>query len=73
MFTSFNQFDNRFKNLGKFSADRSACPIFSLITAHNFMKDGLSDKTRHEKNVCSAVFNYSANDAIPKNKFSVIR
>ena len=64
-FLSFNQFDKRFKEIGKFSDDRTACPIFSLITAKKFMDDGIISKEQHENNIYSAVTNYLVNN-IPK-------
>lgn len=51
MFTTYNQFDKRF-NLYD---NRTACPLFSLITAHNFMKNGNISQAQHEENINSAV------------------
>ena len=64
-FTTFNQFDKRFKNFEKFGSDRSACPLFGLITCYNFMINGNIDQKQHETNVYSAITNYMTHD-IPK-------
>jgi len=64
-FTTFNQFDKRFANFEKFGGDRSACPLYGLITCYNFMTNGDIDQKQHEINVYSAVTNYMTHD-IPK-------
>lgn len=64
-FTTFNQFDKRFATFEKFGSDRSACPLFGLITCYNFMTNGNTDQKQHETNVYSAVTNYMTN-TVPK-------
>jgi hypothetical protein len=64
-FTTFNQFDKRFANFEKFGKDRTVCPLFGLITCHNFMINGNIDQKQHEINIYSAVTNYMTHD-IPK-------
>lgn len=64
-FVTFNQFDKRFSDFEKINKDRSACPLFGLLTCYNFMNSGdLSQKT-HENNIYAAVTNYMTVD-IPK-------
>lgn len=65
-FDTFNQFSSRFSSLGKFSGDRTACPLFSLLTLYNFMNNGDISKDQHQKNVCSSIMNYVTNESIPK-------
>ena len=60
-FTTFNQFDSRFK-LNNFGSNCNACPVFGLFTAYNFMKNGDTSKEQHEKNLESAVMNYIMNE-----------
>jgi hypothetical protein len=64
-FTTFNQFDKRFDDFTKFGQDRTACPLFGIITCHNFMKNGQFSKKQHENNIYASVTNYMVND-IPK-------
>jgi hypothetical protein len=64
-FTTFNQFDERFKNIGTFGPDRTACPLFALITAKNFMDIGDISKKQHENNIYAAVTNYITKN-VPK-------
>jgi hypothetical protein len=64
-FASFNQFDKRFQEFEKFGSDRTACPLFALITSYNFMQNGEISKQRHESNICASVTNYMTRD-IPK-------
>jgi hypothetical protein len=64
-FATFNQFDKRFTDFEKFGNDRTACPLFGLLTAFNFMQSGDISKNQHEKNISSAVLNYMTHD-IPK-------
>jgi len=64
-FETFNQFDKQFSGLGKFSTDRSACPLFGLITCYNFMLNGDISKNQHESNLRDAINNY-LNNKLPK-------
>jgi len=64
-FTTFNQFDKRFADFTKFGKDRSACPLFGLITCYNFMQNGNLDQKQHETNLYCAVTNYMTHD-LPK-------
>jgi hypothetical protein len=57
-FTTFNQFDKRFSGFQKFGSDRTACPLFGLITCHNFQKNGDISQKQHEINLESAINNY---------------
>jgi hypothetical protein len=57
-FATFNQFDKRFTDFEKFGADRTACPLFGLLTAYNFMMNGDISKNQHEKNICASILNY---------------
>lgn len=59
-FTAITQFDNSFKVAGNFGNERSACGIFALICAGEFMKDGSNTKERHEENIKKAVQTYIA-------------
>lgn len=65
-FTTFNQFDEKFKNIGKFGGDRNACPLFALFTAKNFLDNENIGKTQHEINIESAVDNYISHSELPK-------
>ena len=58
-FTTFNQFDKRFAEFGKFSNDRSACPLFGLITCYNFMLNADISQKQHEQNLYAAITNYT--------------
>ena len=64
-FSTYNQFDKKFEELGHFSNDRTACPLFALITAKNFMETGDISQQQHENNICAAVMNYITNN-VPK-------
>lgn len=64
-FTTYNQFDRRFSNFEKFGSDRTACPLFGLITCYNFMKNNNIDQQQHEFNLQAAIDNYT-NKNIPK-------
>lgn len=64
-FTTFNQFDSRFSVFEKFGADRTACPLFGLITCHNFMLNGDLSQKQHENNIQGAVTNYVTKE-LPK-------
>lgn len=64
-FTTFNQFDARFAVFEKFGKDRTACPLFGLITCHNFMLNGDISQNQHERNIQSAISNYVINE-VPK-------
>ena len=64
-FTTFNQFDKRFSDFEKFGGDRTACPLFGLLTCYNFMLNGDLSQKQHERNIYAAVTNYISND-IPK-------
>ncbi len=64
-FSTYNQFDAKFKESKVFAKNRSACPIFSLLTVHNFMKNGDISKEQHEKNLNDAVSNYQKK-SLPK-------
>lgn len=59
-FTSINQFDRSYTKVGNFGNQRSACSLFSLITAFRFMQDGIVDKKRHLQNLDQAVANFVA-------------
>lgn len=65
-FDTYNQFDKRFSNVAKFGADRSACPLFGLITCYNFMLNGDISQIQHELNLQSAVQNYTTKKSLPK-------
>ena len=64
-FTTFNQFDKRFSEFEKFGGDRTACPLFGILTCYHFMTNGDLSQKQHENNIYAAVTNYMAND-IPK-------
>ena len=64
-FTTYNQFDKRFSIFEKFGSDRSACPLFGLITCYNFMLNGDISQKTHEKNIFLAVTNYTVKN-LPK-------
>ena len=64
-FTTFNQFDKRFADFSKFGQDRTACPLFGIITCYNFMKNGILTQKQHENNLYASVTNYMVN-SVPK-------
>lgn len=64
-FATFNQFDKRFSDFEKFGSDRTACPLFGLITCYNFMLNGDISQKQHESNLYAAVTNYTTKD-VPK-------
>lgn len=64
-FTTFNQFDKRFSIFEKFGADRTACPLFGLLTCHNFMLNADLSQKQHELNIQAAITNYVTKD-LPK-------
>lgn len=64
-FKTFNQFDKRFDDFSKFGKDRTACPLFGIITCYNFMKNGITSQKQHEENLYASVTNYMTND-VPK-------
>lgn len=64
-FATYNQFDKRFSIFEKFGSDRSACPLFGLITCYNFMLDGDISQKTHERNIFLAVTNYTVKN-LPK-------
>ncbi|ARF09566.1 hypothetical protein Indivirus_1_189 [Indivirus ILV1] len=64
-FATFNQFDKRFNDFSKFGQDRTACPLFGILTCFNFMNTGNISQKQHEENIYSAVTNYMVNN-IPK-------
>jgi hypothetical protein len=64
-FATFNQFDKRFNDFEKFGSDRSACPLFGLITCYNFMMNGDLSQKQHESNVYASVTNYMMGN-VPK-------
>lgn len=64
-FTTFNQFDKRFSDFAKFGNDRTACPLFGILTCYNFMQNGDISTKQHENNIYAAVTNYMTND-VPK-------
>ena len=64
-FSTYNQFDSRFSIFGKFDADRTACPLFGLLTCYNFMMNGDLSKKQHEMNIQGAVSNYVTKE-LPK-------
>lgn len=64
-FTTFTQFDKKFDNIKKYNKDRSACPLFGLLSCYKFMKDGEISQSVHENNICVAVDTYVSNE-IPK-------
>jgi uncharacterized protein YkuJ len=68
MFTTFNQFTAAKNNmeLASFSNSCNACPIFVLITVHEFMNNGTIDQKQHENNLTMAIKNYITNSYLPK-------
>lgn len=64
-FTTFNQFDKRFNEFTKFEKDRTACPLFGMLTCYNFMNTGNTTQKQHEENIYASVTNYMVND-VPK-------
>ena len=65
-FEGTNQFDNKFKNIGKFGDDRNACPLFALFTAYNFMKNGDVSQHQHDTNIETSILNYITHEELPK-------
>lgn len=57
-FDSFNQFSEKFSE-SKFSADRSACPLFGLLSCYNFMLNQIITQRQHELNLETAVSLYN--------------
>lgn len=64
-FTTFNQFDKRFDDFAKFGSDRTACPLFGILTCYNFMQNNNLSQKQHEQNIYSSVTNYMTHE-IPK-------
>ena len=64
-FTTFNQFDKRFSEFGKFGNDRTCCPLFGVLTCYNFMQNQNLSQKQHEQNIYSSITNYMINN-IPK-------
>ncbi len=64
-FITYNQFDKRFSIFEKFGSDRTACPLFGLITCYNFMINGDISQKMHERNIFSAITNYTVKE-LPK-------
>jgi len=64
-FTTFNQFDKRFSIFEKFGGDRTACPLFGLLTCYNFMMNANLTQKQHESNIQAAVTNYVTKE-LPK-------
>lgn len=64
-FLTYNQFDNKFKEYKNFHKNRSACPMFALYSAYNFMINGNISKEQHESNIDQAVNSYQ-NTNLPK-------
>jgi len=64
-FATFNQFDKRFNEFSKFGSDRTACPLFGILSCYNFMQNGDTLQKQHEQNIYSSVTNYMVND-VPK-------
>lgn len=65
-FETINQFDKQFAHLGKFNTNRSACPLFGLITCLNFLSNGNISKEQHETNLQTAINTYVNNTTLPK-------
>lgn len=64
-FATFNQFDKRFNEFSKFGSDRTACPLFGILSCYNFIQNGNILQKQHEQNIYSSVTNYMVNE-IPK-------
>lgn len=64
-FTTYNQFDKRFSIFEKFGHDRTACPLFGLLTCHNFMLNGDLSQKQHECNIQASISNYVTKE-LPK-------
>lgn len=65
VFSTFNQFDSRFKEVGNFGKDCSACPFFSLISAFNFMQNSEIETSNHETAIYDAISSYITHE-VPK-------
>jgi hypothetical protein len=65
-FSSFNQFDARFSGNVAFKNRRNACPVFSLLMAHYFLKDGITTRSRYENILETAVDITCENKHFPK-------
>ena len=57
-FASINQFDERYKSLGNFGKQRSACSLFSLLTAYEFIQNYNTSNAKHLENLDQAVGNF---------------
>jgi len=57
-FKTLSQYDKKFKDLGNFGNDRSACTFFALITASKFMDNNNMSEEQHIENVESCVTKY---------------
>jgi hypothetical protein len=64
-FFTYNQFNDRYNLLG-FDSNRNACPLFALITAHNFMNDHKTTLESHVKALDTAITNMIMLENIPK-------
>lgn len=58
-FETFTQYDEKFKELVKLGYNKSSCPMFALITAHDFLeKPNEIGNSVHEKAVDLGAINY---------------
>ena len=57
-FDSINQFDSKYKEMGNFGKQRSACSIFALLSSYMFMETGDVSSEQHLKNLDQAVGNF---------------
>lgn len=62
VFETYNQFDKKFDKYSKFKSDRSACPLFAIVSAHNFLNNLEISKETHEKNLELAISKYNSNN-----------
>ena len=71
-FDSFNQFDKRFSEFGNFDQQRSACPLFALITCKKFLDNNNISQEQYEKNLYTAINNYITQDMPKYMSFEIL-
>jgi hypothetical protein len=61
-FSAPTQYDDKYKDCGNFGSNRSACGLFALETASNFLETGEVNKETHEVNLMVAILNHIEKD-----------
>lgn len=69
-FEALTQYNIKYKYLSTFGETRSACHIFSLITAEQFMENGSVNRDSYIRNLDTAVLNFVTMNIDPFLSFS---